>query len=76
MPASLLPNGIIVGAGRADGVVPVLAVGDKALPDRALDGGGRDVIPAATDQEQGARERLRERERVSGAVRGVRLVAD
>src|SRR5207247_5082271 len=52
------------------------AAGDETLPERALDGGCRDVVLAATEDERGAPQRRGELEGVARPVRGLRLVAD
>ena len=65
----------VVGVGEE---VPLdeLAVGDEALPERALDGGRRDVVQARAEDQRGALERLGQLEGVAGPVRGLGLVAD
>src|SRR2546425_1349983 len=52
------------------------AAGDEALPERALDGGCRDVVLAATEDERRALQCRGELERVARPVRGLRLVAN
>src|SRR5206468_7572189 len=52
-----------------------MAVGGEALPERALDGRGRDVVLAPAEHERGAGEGARELEGVAGPVAGLGLVA-
>src|SRR5580765_116980 len=65
----------VIGVGEE---VPLheLAVGDEALPERALDGRRGDEVQAGAEDQRGALERPGQLESVSGSVRGLGLVAD
>src|ERR1700730_7236701 len=65
----------VIGVGEE---VPLdgMAVGDEALPERALDRRRRDVVLAAAEDERGAGERPGELESVARAMRGFGLVTN